>query len=97
MLEIRKKSSLRSMKPETWLCRNVKRLTLVFLILQMSLKKRAYFISVSFARDFFFNIKFPPEASNLQSKIQLKSPPKIMFFCYNHEIFQVVLYSGESR
>ena len=65
MLEIRKKPSLRSMKPETWFCRNVKRLTLGFLILQMSHKQKASFISIRFARDFFFNIGFPPEASNL--------------------------------
>ena len=35
MLEIRQKSSLLLMKPEMWVCRNVKRLKLVFLILQI--------------------------------------------------------------
>ena len=48
------------------------------------------FFSISFARDFSLNIGFPPDASNLQSKIKLKSPPKTIFFCYNHHIFQAV-------
>ena len=86
-LEIRKKSSLRSMKPKTWFCRNVKHFALGFLILQISQKQRVFFISISFARDFFFNIGFPPDASNLQSKIKLKSPPKTILFCYNYQIF----------
>ena len=89
-LEIRKKSSLRSMKPETWFCRNVKRFTLEFLILQISHKQTVSFISINFARDFLFKIGFPQDASNLQSKIKLKSPPKTIFFCYNHQMFQVV-------
>ena len=52
------------MKSETWFYLKVKRLTLGFLVLQMSHKKRVPFISISFAVDFFFKIGFPPDASN---------------------------------
>ena len=65
ILEIRKKSSLFSMKTEMWFCLKVKRLKLGFLILQMSHKKRVSFISISFAIDFFSKIGFPPDASNV--------------------------------
>ena len=52
------------MKSETWFYLKVKRLTLGFLVLQMSHKKRVSFISISFAVDFFFKIGFPPDPSN---------------------------------
>ena len=83
------------MKVETWFSRNVKRLTLGFLILQMSHKYKASFTSNSFARDFFFNIGFPPEASNLLSKIKLKSPPKAMFFLLSSSAFSSSFYRVE--
>ena len=80
VLEIRKKSSLSSMKLEMWFCRNVKRLALGFLILHISSKQRVSFISINFARNIFFNIGFLPDASNLESKIKLKSSPKTIYF-----------------
>ena len=89
VLEIRKR-----IKPPFNETRNVvlpkcKTFTLRFLFLQISHKQRVPFISISFARYFFFNTEFPPDASNLQSKIKLKSPQKILFFCYKHQFFQV--------
>ena len=59
ILEIKIKSSLRSMKPETWFYLKVKRLTSGFLILQMSHKKSVFLISIS------FKIGFPPDASKI--------------------------------
>ena len=45
VLGIRKKSSIRSMKPGTWFCWNEKRFTLGFLILQISHKQSFFYFN----------------------------------------------------
>ena len=90
ILDIRKKSSLRSLKSETCFCLKVKRLMLEFLILKMSHKKRVSSISVSFAIAFFFKIGFPQDASNFWSKIKLNHLQKQCLFCDNHQYLQLV-------
>ena len=69
MLEIRKKSSLR----------NVKRFTLGFLISKYH-TDREFLLFQLVSLDIFFNIRFPPDAPNLHSKLKLRSHPKTIFF-----------------
>ena len=80
MLEIRKESNLRNRKCGSAEMSNVSRQD--FLSSKYH-PNRVFFISISFAR-------ISAVASNLLSKIKLKSPPKTMFFCYNHQLFHVV-------
>ena len=77
------------MKPETCLMPKCKT-SHVRISYSPNIAQRVSFISISFARDFLFNIGFPPDASTSNQKFNKITSKNNIFFGYNYQLFQIV-------